>query len=173
MVVGEATTSPIGHHLFCLEQPAGCTASATESPDPLRMSPGLLQVVAVLNIAINKAIKPASDRELYGVEERWTLPSGSGDCEDYALLKRRILHAIGIANANLLMTVVRKRDGEGHAVLTLRTLDGDYVLDNLSQQVKRWETVPYTFVKRQNSSDPQRWVSISTGSDLVVGSLKK
>jgi predicted transglutaminase-like cysteine proteinase len=71
------------------------------------------------------------------------------------------------------MTVVRKRNGEGHAVLTLRTTEGDYVLDNLSRSVKRWRDTPYAFVKRQSSDNPQRWVSIEDGADLVVGSVKK
>ena len=32
--------------------------------------------------------------------------------------------------------MVRKPDGEGHAVLTVRTDDGDYILDNLSDAVQ-------------------------------------
>lgn len=173
MATAGATTSPIGHHMFCLEQPSECVADPAGRAEPLRITQGVLQVVSSVNLAINKAIKPASDRDLYGVEERWTYPGASGDCEDYALLKRRSLQALGVATSDLLMTVVRKRNGEGHAVLTLRTTQGDYVLDNLSQQMKLWQDTPYTFVKRQNAANPQRWVSIDAGADVVVGSLKK
>ena len=140
---------------------------------PLRLEGALFEQISAINLSVNEAIKPKSDRELYGVEERWTYPDKAGDCEDYALLKRRDLRALGIRASNLLLTVVRKRNGEGHAVLTLRTTDGDYVLDNLNRSVKRWRETPYTFVKRQDSDNPQRWVSIEDGADLVVGSVKK
>lgn len=173
MAVGNDTTSPIGHHLFCIEQPADCTSDPSDPTRPVSITDAMLQQIALINLSINKAIKPASDRDLYGVEERWTYPGLSGDCEDYALLKRRSLAAIGIPKADLLMTVVRKRNGEGHAVLTLRTTDGDYVLDNLSSQVQLWRKTPYVFVKRQNPERPARWVSIEDGADLVVGSVKR
>ena len=48
------------------------------------------------------------------------------------LEKRRDLMSKGISLTDLLITVVRKPDGEGHAVLTVRTDEGDYVLDNLT-----------------------------------------
>ncbi|WP_244487433.1 MULTISPECIES: transglutaminase-like cysteine peptidase [unclassified Aureimonas] len=173
MVVGARTTSPIGHHLFCIDQPADCQADTPNAADPVAITEPLLGLVAEINLSINKVIRPSSDFELYGVEERWTYPIEAGDCEDYALLKLRSLRAIGIAKSDLLMTVVRKRNGEGHAVLTLRTTRGDYVLDNLSSQVKLWRDTPYTFVKRQDPTAPQHWVAIEDGADLVVGSLKK
>jgi hypothetical protein len=44
----------------------------------------------------------------------------------------------GFSPADVLITVVRKPDGEGHAVLTLRTSEGDFVLDNLVDEVKHW-----------------------------------
>ena len=58
-------------------------------------------------------IKPITDLEHWGVVERWNYPDdGKGDCEDYVLLKRKILMNRGISPANLLITVVRKPDGE-------------------------------------------------------------
>ena len=49
------------------------------------------------------------------------LSDDAGDCEDFVLLKRKKLIAGGFSPSDLLITVVRKPDGEGHAVLTLRT----------------------------------------------------
>ncbi len=46
---------------------------------------------------------------------------GYGDCEDYALLKRKMLMQAGWPREALLMTVVRDKKGEGHAVLTVKT----------------------------------------------------
>ncbi len=70
------------------------------------------------------------------------------------------------------MTVVRKPDGEGHAVLTLRTAQGDFILDNLENEVKLWTETPYSFIKRQASNNAGRWVTIENGRDVLVGALK-
>ena len=54
--------------------------------------------------------------------EKWSYPDdGYGDCEDYVLLKRRLLAARGFPESTLLITVVRDENNEGHAVLTVRT----------------------------------------------------
>ncbi|NKF32321.1 transglutaminase-like cysteine peptidase, partial [Pseudomonas sp. BGM005] len=63
-------------------------------------------------------------------------------------------------------------DGEGHAVLTLRTSEGDFVLDNLATDVKPWFATPYSFVKRQSSYTAGRWVTIENGRDVLVGALR-
>jgi predicted transglutaminase-like cysteine proteinase len=39
------------------------------------------------------------------------------DCEDYVLLKRRMLMQAGWPREALLVTVVRDKKGDGHAVL--------------------------------------------------------
>ena len=66
--------------------------------------------------------------------------------------------------SNLLITVVRKPDGEGHAVLTVRTNKGDFVLDNLTDSVRQWDHTGYRFLKRQASDHTGHWVSIREGS---------
>ncbi|RVD52138.1 transglutaminase, partial [Mesorhizobium sp. M2D.F.Ca.ET.140.01.1.1] len=89
--------------------------------------------ISAVNQSVNTHVKPMSDMDNYGKDEWWAYPdNGFGDCEDYALEKQRELQAAGVAVANLLMTVVRKPDGEGHAVLTVRTDKGDFILDNLT-----------------------------------------
>ena len=64
---------------------------------------------------------------------------------------------------DLLITVVRKPNGEGHAVLTVRTDKGDFILDNLTDTVKPWEATGYRYLKRQATTkngtlgvDPRR-----------------
>jgi predicted transglutaminase-like cysteine proteinase len=87
------------------------------------------------------------------------------------LEKRRTLAKGGIAIANLLITVVRQKNGAGHAVLTVRTDAGDYVLDNLSQEVLPWDHTGYHYVKRQSVADTGKWVSIRHGETPLVGSV--
>ncbi|TIN59485.1 MAG: transglutaminase, partial [Mesorhizobium sp.] len=97
---------------------------------------------------------------------------GVGDCEDYVLEKRRQLSRMSISLADLLITVVRKPDGEGHAVLTVRTDEGDYVLDNLTDKVKPWDATGYRFLKRQAIDNTGRWVSIRGGQQVLVGAVQ-
>jgi predicted transglutaminase-like cysteine proteinase len=101
-----------------------------------------------------------TDLDLYGKVEVWTYPSGKGDCEDYVLLKRRMLIERGWPESTLLITVVRDENNEGHAVLTVRTDIGDLVLDNKRQQIVRWIDTPYTFVKQQSERNPLVWSSL-------------
>ncbi|WAJ27222.1 transglutaminase-like cysteine peptidase [Antarcticirhabdus aurantiaca] len=175
MAIGKPTSQPIGHFNYCRQAKADCTVHGKEAPVPVALDAMLIGKIAGLNVEINAAIEPASDRTVYGVEERWTLPDvGRGDCEDFALLKRKRLVEAGIDIGNLLLTVVKKSDGEGHAVLTLRTTQGDFVLDNLDWRVKLWSETPYTFVKRQNPVNGGRWDAIiDDGATALVAATKK
>ena len=85
---------------------------------------------------------------------------GYGDCEDYVLLKRRMLVQVGWPRETLLVTVVRDEKGEGHAVLTVITDEGDYVLDNQNKDILIWSDTGYRFIKRQSQSNPNVWVAL-------------
>ena len=113
---------------------------------------------------------PITDIELYGVQEYWTLPTDRGDCEDYVLLKRQILMQRGWPSGALLITVVRDERGDGHAVLTARTAQGDYVLDNKVSAIKSWHQTGYKFIMRQSYVDPRMWMSLAP-DDNGRGSL--
>ncbi|HEX2020530.1 MAG TPA: transglutaminase-like cysteine peptidase [Aurantimonas sp.] len=174
MPLGKGTTQPIGHHLFCLENRDECRPhQPRRMVAPLKLSHDLILAIAEVNTRINARIEPRSDIDLHGTEERWSYPTDAGDCEDYALLKRRTLHEMGIDLSNLLLTVVRKHDGEGHAVLTLQTDRGDFILDNLNWRVVAWADAPYTFVKRQSKNDPGIWIDIGEEENVVVGAVAR
>jgi predicted transglutaminase-like cysteine proteinase len=170
MVTGNATSQPIGHYDFCQIHRSEC--GANRNSGPVAMTAASWSVVRSVNATVNRTITPMTDKEIYGKDEVWAYPTTAGDCEDFALLKRRMLIQRGFSAADLLMTVVRKPDGEGHAVLTLRTNDGDFILDNLSDDVKLWTDTNYTYLKRQASFNTGRWVSIEDGRDVLVGALR-
>ncbi|MCT8989197.1 transglutaminase-like cysteine peptidase [Chelativorans sp. SCAU2101] len=171
MVTGSVTSQPIGHYEFCQKRPQECAIRPRDT-GPLKVTPALWNKIVAVNAAVNRAVKPDSDINIYGREEVWTYPvNGIGDCEDYVLEKRRRLHDAGISLSNLLITVVRKRDGEGHAVLTVRTDRGDYILDNLNSEVKLWSHTGYTYLKRQASNHTGRWVSLRDENNLLVGAV--
>lgn len=173
MPIGPATTTPIGWIMFCQQNDGECRPLPAEPSTPRELDEALLSLASDINRRVNDAVQPITDRAQYGVEERWTYPHGRGDCEDFALEKRRALHEAGIPMADLLMTVVRKPNGEGHAVLALRTEGGDLLLDNLDKRVRAWNETNYTFVKRQSSADPNVWLSIVRGADVAVGAVRK
>ena len=74
----------------------------------------------------------------------------------------------GIPASSLLVTVVINRKGEGHAVLTLKSDHGDYVLDNQISEILSWESSGYRFVQRQSESDPNDWVRLGNGIGEVL-----
>jgi predicted transglutaminase-like cysteine proteinase len=113
-----------------------------------------------VNVSVNDAVAPVTDLDLYGKVEVWTYPVKEGDCEDYVLLKRRILIERGWPESTLLITVVRDENNEGHAVLTVRTDRGDFVLDNKQRDVMAWADTPYTYVKQQSARNPLVWTSL-------------
>jgi predicted transglutaminase-like cysteine proteinase len=171
MATGGVTSQPIGHFEFCKANPAECNIRVQDK-GPERMTSALWQKIGDINLSVNKSVKPMNDVDLYGKDEVWAYPDGAGDCEDYVLEKRRELNAKGISLANLLITVVRKPDGEGHAVLTVRTDKGDFILDNLTDRVRPWDDTGYRYLKRQSSEYTGRWVSIREGQATMVGAVQ-
>ncbi len=155
-----STQPPYGFVRFCEEEPEECRAGAAEETR-FNATPQRLSQLDEINRHINRAIQPITDLEHYGVTEYWSLPKdGKGDCEDYALLKRKTLIQLGWPISALLLTVVRDEKGEGHAVLTARTAQGDFILDNKNDEVRVWHTTGYDFVMRQSFLDPRTWVSL-------------
>ena len=172
MATGGLTSQPIGHYEFCKAHAQECSVRPRDL-DPARLTGALWRALSDVTVAVNAAVKPMSDLEIYGKDEVWAYPDkGVGDCEDYVLEKRRRLAKLGISLSDLLITVVRKPDGEGHAVLTVRTDKGDYVLDNLSDKVRPWSQTGYRFLKRQAVDNTGRWVSIREGQQILVGSVE-
>jgi predicted transglutaminase-like cysteine proteinase len=164
--VAGATSVPIGHAQFCKTHRDECVANARVS-DIMELTDGRWQQLVGINNRMNTEIVPVTDEDLYKVGEYWTYPNGYGDCEDIALAKRRELIAKGWNASTLLMTVVRERNGNGHAVLMVRTDRGDLVLDNQEGLIKVWNETPYQFVKRQSQANAGQWVSIEDSRPVI------
>lgn len=172
MLTAGLTSQPIGHFEFCKTHLAECSIR-THDKGVQSLSDTVLQEIEAINMEVNHSVRPMNDVDIYGKDEVWAYPDDSvGDCEDYVLEKRRRLLGKGISLSNLLITVVRKQDGEGHAVLTVRTDQGDYILDNLNDSVKPWLETGYRFLKRQSSTNTGRWVTVLEGSATLVGSVQ-
>jgi predicted transglutaminase-like cysteine proteinase len=153
------TLPPIGYVTFCREHQADCRPSGRFA-DRIQLTAAKFRELDKVNRSVNEAIAPVTDMELYGKVEVWTYPVNKGDCEDYVLLKRRILIEHGWPESTLLITVVRDENNEGHAVLTVRTDRGDFVLDNKQRDIRAWANTPYTYVKQQSARNPLVWISL-------------
>jgi predicted transglutaminase-like cysteine proteinase len=164
------TNPPIGHYDFCKRHPAECQTNRDDGA-PIRLTEARWKTLLQVNYKVNSSIEPLTDMEIFGVEERWTYPENVGDCEDYVLLKRKLLMQKGFPASSLLITVVLQPNGDGHAVLTVRTDRGDFILDNMRNRVLLWSETEYTFLKRQSTKNSGQWVKINDDHSPVVGSL--
>jgi predicted transglutaminase-like cysteine proteinase len=153
------TLPPVGFVKFCVVNPADCK-ELSPGRSSLRMTPDRWNLLFQVNNYVNGKVAPVSDEDLYGEVEHWAYPTDAGDCEDYVLLKKRYLENLGFSAESLLITVVLDEKNEGHAVLTVTTKNGDFVLDNRRNDVKRWDGTGYKFLKRQSHSNPLQWVNL-------------
>jgi predicted transglutaminase-like cysteine proteinase len=158
--IGDTARAPIGWVEFCIEYEPECKAKATQPRDVMLNTQAWKDLERV-NLFVNTHVKPMTDMEHWGVVERWNYPDdGYGDCEDYVLQKRRLLIQAGWPREALLITVVRDKRGDGHAILTVKTDKGEFVLDNQNDQILLWSDTGYRFVKRQSQTDQNVWVSL-------------
>ncbi|WP_291392051.1 transglutaminase-like cysteine peptidase [Devosia sp.] len=156
---GGVTSIPVGASEFCKAHRSDCKANPNAVAAAALSDKRWNELVDTNNL-INAAIIPVTDQDLYKVSELWTYPEGYGDCEDFALAKRKALIGLGWNPSTLLMTVVRQPNGEGHAVLMVRTDRGDLVLDNQDGRILLWSQTPYTYLKRQAQADAGQWVDL-------------
>jgi predicted transglutaminase-like cysteine proteinase len=175
MRVFGVTQPPYGFVQFCAREAEECRVGPQED-QRFSAGPQRLTELDIVNRTVNREIEPATDLEVYGQTEYWTIPVTRGDCEDYALLKRKRLLALGWPASALLITVVRDEKGEGHALLTARTVQGDFVLDNKVDEVKLWTRTPYEYVMRQSYLNPRIWMSLDpreANSSLPLAGVRR
>jgi predicted transglutaminase-like cysteine proteinase len=161
------TSTPVGHSDFCKLHSEECGANP-QVVEVTELSDERWQRLVAINNKVNSSVIPMTDQDFYQVAELWTYPSRFGDCEDIALEKRRELIVDGWDPSTLLMAVVRETNGNGHAVLMVRTDRGDMVLDNQVGTVKLWADTPYQFLKRQSQANSGEWVGINDSRMTAV-----
>lgn len=122
------------------------------------------ELASQINRAVNRQVREIEDSVQYGREEHWALPTRrGGDCEDLVLLKKKMLVERGVPSQSLLISTVLDRKMNSHAVLVLRTAQGDMVLDNLTNRILPWNKTGYTFLKLQNPKALARWDAVLAG----------
>lgn len=136
---------------------------------PAQAPEGAMGLAQRINRAVNAEVREISDFGQYGRADVWDLPTRrGGDCEDFALEKKRRLIEAGVPARSLLIATVLDRHRKGHAVLVLRTRSGDFILDNLTSRIVPWHRTGYSFLRMQNPRAPWTWDAIGAGGIFGV-----
>lgn len=144
--------SPLGFKVFCLKNPTECKAGSKGS---LPMTNATMQTLKRVNMSVNNAIRPTHDRNGKDV---WTLNASSGDCEDYVITKRSRLIKMGLPAGALRIAYAKTRSGAGHAVLIVKTSQGDFVLDNRTNAIKLKAQAGLRIISI-SGANPKSWTS--------------
>ncbi|HET7085987.1 MAG TPA: transglutaminase-like cysteine peptidase [Rhizomicrobium sp.] len=157
---GEAA-APSGYLAFCDRNPGECRTHRGQ-PDRIALNDESWAMLEKVNIAVNNMIRPVDDSEHYGVAEFWAVPvDGEGDCEDYVLAKRKMLTLLGLPPDALRITVALNRRRERHAVLTVVSDRGDYILDNAQDDILPAQETDYRWVERQDAKSRTGWLALN------------
>jgi predicted transglutaminase-like cysteine proteinase len=156
-------SSPAGANNLCARYGWACSRSAAPRP----ISGAHLDLAIRMNRQINREVRSISDQGQYGRAEYWALPtSRGGDCEDFALIKKKRLIEAGLDPQMLLISTALDRNRNAHAVLIMRTVQGDFVLDNLRDEVLHWRQTGYTYLRMQDPVNPAGWTAVIDGGIL-------
>jgi predicted transglutaminase-like cysteine proteinase len=161
IAVGGEARIPYGWMDFCNRRPDECNVSKLPPLD-VQLTAKTWALLNQINGYANKSIEPVSNFDHWGtLVDHWDYPvDGMGDCKIYALYKRKLLIQQGFPRQALLMTIVRDLNDEGHAILTVKTDHGEFVLDNQTNQIRPWDATGYRYVKRQAQDDPNVWLDL-------------
>ncbi|HTM79454.1 MAG TPA: transglutaminase-like cysteine peptidase [Devosia sp.] len=141
--------APLGFQLMCLQNPSACKASGSAQ---IKAGPGLRETLSRVNLQVNRTMHPVNDRG----PDVWSLNARSGDCEDFVLAKRGKLIAQGLPSSALRIAYVKTRQGVDHAVLVVKTNNGDLTLDNLTNELKPLSRTGYRVIS-MSGANPLHW----------------
>ncbi len=170
MTLGDQAKAPRGYIDFCERHANDCVDSSS-SRGSVRLTENRWIELNSINTATNVRIRPVTDRAQHNQVEVWQYPKGAGDCEDYALEKRRKLIAAGWPEKSLRMATARNPKGNLHAVLIVVTEQGDYVLDNVTNRIHAWDKTAYRWVARQSAENPMVWNKIGVEPQTTTVAL--
>ncbi len=127
---------------------------------------GFNDKLSFVNSTVNRLIAYKKDSLVYGEFDYWAKPleileRRAGDCEDFAILKMTALQRAGIPAQSMSLVILQDRKRNFfHAVLSVSTSGGTFILDNLSNNVLRDGDLP----------DYQPLYSVSTNRAWIFGS---
>lgn len=141
--------APLGYQIFCLKNPNECKGGGASQ---VKLTDDTMALMKTVNAKINRSITPRHDKGA----DVWSANATSGDCEDYVLAKRRALINAGLPPSALRIAYVKTRQGEGHAILVVKTSGKDWVLDNLNGRVRPLSQSGYRMIS-MSGANPKNW----------------
>lgn len=163
---------PPGFVSFCLRFQDQCQSNPSEAAVVILTDKVWAELRSV-NSKTNADIWPADDQAHYGRPEYWTIPTdGYGDCDDYAVTKRQRLARLGLPLKALRVAVVMTPRNNRHAVLTVATDRGDFVLDNQTDEIVAWNQTGYRWLARQDDRNDWGWVALGTTAPTAVATAE-
>lgn len=158
---GDVRGVPNGYFDYCSRSPQGCRsragAKAATRDGSVFLTGAAMAQLGSVNAAVNAAIHPAYRND-------WTPGQPSGDCKDFAMTKRQRLIASGWPTSALPLAVVRTSWGEQHLILVARTSQGDFLLDNLTSEIRPWASAPYFWEKIQSTTEALAWRQVRSSN---------
>ena len=152
IVTPEIVTSagPMSFQMFCMINPTECQPGGASK---ISLTEDALRTMERVNARVNRSIRPKLDSAALQV---WKINPGSGDCKSYAVSKRHELMRAGFPSSALRIAYVKTRAGQGHAVLVVKTNQGDLTLDNLTSEIVNFRQAGYRVVA-MSGANPKRW----------------
>jgi predicted transglutaminase-like cysteine proteinase len=141
---------PMSFKIFCAVNPVECQPGGASK---ISLNEDVMRLLGRVNGRVNRAIRPKLDSAAMQV---WRVNPSVGDCKSYVVSKRHQLIENGLSPSALRIAYVKTRDGLGHAVLVVKTDQGDLTLDNLTGEIKLFREAGYRVVA-MSGADPRRW----------------
>jgi predicted transglutaminase-like cysteine proteinase len=153
------TLAPFQHVRFCLRYPSDCKSSPAEN-DHIDLDAETSELLKRVNHSVNLSIIPTVKDYGPNLGDGWTIAPDTGDCNDYAVTKRHQLLESGLPSKALRLSVVKTASGIGHLVLVVVTTKGDFVMDNLTEVIRPWQSTDYHWLKIQSAADSKFWYEV-------------
>ena len=159
IVDASPTLAPFQHVRFCLRYPSDCKSNPAEN-DHIDLDAETSELLKRVNHSVNLSIIPTVKDYGPNLGDGWTIAPDTGDCNDYAVTKRHQLLESGLPSKALRLSVVKTASGIGHLVLVVVTTKGDFVMDNLTEVIRPWQSTDYHWLKIQSATDSKFWREI-------------
>jgi len=133
--------------------------------------------LAFVNSGVNQLIAYRKDIDTYGKTDYWASPEEilqrrAGDCEDFAILKMTALLQAGIPASSMSLVVLQDTKRRVfHAVLSVNTSNGAFILDSLDNAVVKDTALP-NYAPLYSFSTDRAWVHGTKTGESRVASLK-
>lgn len=162
LIASAQVSAPQGVLELCALRPSACSAGSAQASAPPPGDDVRIRELFEVNRAVNREVRPLDDRLSAGLSDRWSLPGDQGmvgDCEDFALEKRRRLIARGWPEQSLRIAIADVPRLGQHAVLVVTTSRGDLVLDNRFDRPAPIERLRYRWLATHQPGQLTEWAA--------------